>query len=83
MQAGKDELGLLVQSISVLVRQISQSSRQVDEILCFRQGAASDVKKIQIIPFALAGCPLDDIRRYGIGGTAQLAGQAIHFFSGE
>ena len=46
MQAGKDELGLLVQSISVFVRQISQSSPQVDEILRFRQGTASDVKEM-------------------------------------
>jgi hypothetical protein len=46
MQAGEDELGLLLQSISVLVRQISQPSRQVDEILCFRQGTASNAKEM-------------------------------------
>jgi hypothetical protein len=80
MQTGK---GLLVQNIRIFVRKISQSSRKVDEILCFAERGASSVKEMQIILFTVARRTLHNIRRNGVGRAAQLAREAIHFFSGE
>src|SRR6266581_9335595 len=85
MQTGKGEFCLLVQSIRIFVRKISQSSRKVDEILCFgeRERGPSNVKEMQIILFTVARRTLHYIRWNGVGRAAQLTRQAIHFFSGK
>ena len=50
VKAGKGPRGLFRQRDHI--RKITQSLRQMDEVLCFAQGPACDVKKMKIIFFA-------------------------------
>ena len=54
VKAGEDVFRLCVEYDGVVICEIAEATRQMDEILGLRQGTASDVKKVQIVPLTFA-----------------------------
>jgi len=79
MQTGKRPPGLFNQTFGGCVRQITQPARQMNKVLRFTQRCSGNIKKMQVVLFAVARRSLGNICRHGIRSASQLAGQAMDF----